>query len=235
MVGTFTIGHAARAIEDFLELLQIHAVEHVVDIRAFPGSRHNPQFGQDRLRDSLRNAGIEYTHLPSLGGRRRMPFTAASAAWRNASFRSYAEYLRTPEFAAGLEELVELASSRQVAIMCAEAVPWRCHRALVADALVARGIEVHDIMSATSAPAHRLPSFAHVEGTTVTYPATAPEPGSGEALQAEVDDGRARAEQVTEFQRRAFDGGDRQVEDQDAGRGLIGVDRVEQQAVVVAG
>jgi uncharacterized protein (DUF488 family) len=176
MVTIFTIGHSTRSIEDFLQLLQIHVVEHVVDIRAFPGSRSNPQFGQDQLRGSLGDAGIQYTHLASLGGRRRVPSTDASAAWRNASFRAYADYLQTPEFAAGLEELIEMGSRRQVVIMCAEAVPWRCHRSLVGDALLARGVEVRDIMSAAAAPAHKLTRFAHVDGTKVTYPASATEP-----------------------------------------------------------
>lgn len=179
MVTIFTIGHSTRSIEDFLQLLQIHAAEHVVDIRAFPGSRSNPQFGQDQLRSSLGDAGIQYTHLAALGGRRRVPSTDASSAWRNSSFRAYADYMQTPEFAAGLEELIELSSAHQVVIMCAEAVPWRCHRSLVGDALLARGIAVRDIFSATSAPAHQLTRFARVDGTKVTYPATATEPGAG--------------------------------------------------------
>ena len=179
MVTIFTIGHSTRSIEDFLQLLQIHHVEHVVDIRAFPGSRNNPQFGQDQLRGSLGDAGIQYTHLASLGGRRRVPSTDASLAWRNASFRAYADYLQTPEFAGGLEELIDMSAAHQVVIMCAEAVPWRCHRSLIGDALLARGIAVCDILSATSARAHQLTRFAHVDGTKVTYPATAPEPGDG--------------------------------------------------------
>ena len=168
----YTIGHSTRSIEEFVSLLHAYEVRLLVDIRTVPRSRHNPQFGRERLPDELADAGIRYLHLASLGGLRHSPASEVNAGWRNASFRSYADHMQTPEFAAGIDELMTLADSTCTAIMCAEAVPWRCHRSLVGDALIVRGVEVRDVMSATSAPEHRLTKFAHVNGTTITYPAT---------------------------------------------------------------
>jgi uncharacterized protein (DUF488 family) len=143
----------------------------VADVRTIPRSRHNPQFNRDTLPAALAAAGIEYRHLPALGGLRRTNPASPNAGWRNASFRGFADYMQTTEFVAGLDELLSLAQQWRVAIMCAEAVPWRCHRSLIADALFARGIPVEHIISPGHTQAHQLTPFACVEGTQVTYPA----------------------------------------------------------------
>jgi uncharacterized protein (DUF488 family) len=169
----FTIGHSTHPIEEFVDLLRAHGVAQVVDVRTVPKSRHNPQFGEDQLRQSLPSAGIAYLRLEALGGLRRATKDSINAAWKNASFRGYADYMQTNAFEAGLSELLELASQNPTAIMCAEAVPWRCHRSLIGDALLVRGVEVLDIMTAKSAKPHTLTSFAQADGTRVTYPATA--------------------------------------------------------------
>ena len=166
----FTIGHSTRAIEEFIELLQAHGVEQLIDIRTVPRSRRNPQFNREALPETLAAAGIDYLHMPSLGGLRHARPDSPNTAWQNASFRGYADYMQTPEFAAAIETLIQLGGDKQTAIMCAEAVPWRCHRSLVGDALTARGIPVEDIMSATRRQAHKLTAFARVEGTRVWYP-----------------------------------------------------------------
>ena len=175
MARIFTIGHSTHPIEEFIELLRAHGVEQIADVRTIAKSRHNPQFGQDQLEQSLPAAGIGYVRLEALGGLRHARKDSVNGAWRNASFRGYADYMQTPEFAAGIEELLQLAGKRQTAIMCAEAVPWRCHRSMVGDALVVRDVEVLDIFSGTSAKAHTLTSFAAVDGTAITYP-PGPEP-----------------------------------------------------------
>jgi uncharacterized protein (DUF488 family) len=167
----FTIGHSTRPIEEFINLLQAHGVEQLIDIRTIPRSRTNPQFNREALPESLAAAGIGYRHMPSLGGLRHARPDSLNTAWRNASFRGYADYMQTPEFAAAVEKLMALGRDKQTAVMCAEAVPWRCHRSLVGDALTARGIPVEDIMSATRRPLHTLTPFAQVEGTRVWYPA----------------------------------------------------------------
>jgi len=166
----FTIGHSTRPKEEFIGLLQAHGVELLIDIRTVPRSRRNPQFNREALPEPLADAGIGYLHMPSLGGLRHARPDSPNAAWQNASFRGYADYMQTPEFTAAIEELIQLGSDKQTAIMCAEAVPWRCHRSLVGDALMARGIAVEDIMSATRRQAHKLTPFARVEGTRVWYP-----------------------------------------------------------------
>jgi uncharacterized protein (DUF488 family) len=165
-----TIGHSTRALDKFIGLLQAHAVSRVVDVRTVPRSRHNPQFNQDSLPDSLKKAGLGYVHVPGLGGLRHAKRDSINVGWRNASFRGYADYMQTPEFERGLEELIQLAKQEQIAIMCAEALPWRCHRSLIADALLVRGIGTEDIMSLTHRSVHTLTSFAKVRGTSVTYP-----------------------------------------------------------------
>jgi uncharacterized protein (DUF488 family) len=167
----FTIGHSTRPLEEFIELLRINDVTLLADIRTIPKSRRNPQYWHDVLEASLSEAGIGYTYLPGLGGRRRTSVESINTAWRNASFRGYADHMQTEEFTAALEELIAISRDQVTAIMCAEAVPWRCHRSLVGDALVVRGIEVIDIMSATGNRPHVLRDFAHVEGTTIIYPA----------------------------------------------------------------
>jgi uncharacterized protein (DUF488 family) len=170
-VGTvFTVGHSTLPIERFLELLATYGIEQLADVRTVPRSRRNPQFGAEALRDSLQTAGIAYCPFRELGGLRKPRHDSPNAAWRNASFRGYADYMQTAEFEAGLIRLVELSRQRRTAIMCAEAVPWRCHRSLIADALSARDIAVVEILSATSYRAHALTPFARVSGTAVTYP-----------------------------------------------------------------
>jgi uncharacterized protein (DUF488 family) len=170
MPAIFTIGHSTHPIDQFVHLLHTHGVEQLIDIRTVPRSRTNPQFNRDTLPGSLQATGIGYLHMPALGGLRRARADSPNTAWRNASFRGYADYMQTPEFAAAIESLIELAGGRQVAIMCAEAVPWRCHRSLVADALSACGIPVEDILSAGRRQPHKLTPFARVEGTRVWYP-----------------------------------------------------------------
>lgn len=151
-------------------MLKSHGVETVADIRTVPRSRHNPQYDQSALPGLLADADLEYLLIKQLGGLRKTHSDSVNGGWRNSSFRGYADYMQTPDFLAGLEILVDLASRRRVAIMCAEAVPWRCHRSLVGDALLVRGIAVEDIMSATSRKPHLRTSFAHVDGKVITYP-----------------------------------------------------------------
>jgi uncharacterized protein (DUF488 family) len=166
-----TIGHSTRPLDEFMALLKAHAVTLVVDVRTIPRSRHNPQFDQDSLPDSLKKAGIGYVHVPGLGGLRHAKHNSVNAGWRNASFRGYADYMQTPEFEKQIEELIQLAKEHRIALMCAEAVPWRCHRSLIGDALTVRGIRTEDIMSLTQRRLHTLTPFAQVRGSTVTYPA----------------------------------------------------------------
>jgi uncharacterized protein (DUF488 family) len=166
-----TIGHSTRSIESFIEMLRAHGVKRVVDVRTIARSRTNPQFNREDLAQSLAEASIGYTHAAELGGLRHDRKDSLNTGWRNASFRGYADYMQTPEFEAAIESLIEAARREQVTIMCAEAVPWRCHRSLIGDALKVRGFDVEDIMSATRTQPHELTSFAKVEGTQVTYPA----------------------------------------------------------------
>jgi uncharacterized protein (DUF488 family) len=175
----WTIGHSTRPIEDFLALLERERIERLVDVRAFPGSRRYPQYNREALASSLADADIEYLHRPALGGRRRPPKDAPPSAWRNEGFRGYAAYMRTAEFHAALDELLARAAERRTVIMCSEAVPWRCHRTLISDALTARGVTVEHILDASTSP-HTLTSFAVVAGEEVTYP-----PSSDEAAGAQ--------------------------------------------------
>jgi uncharacterized protein (DUF488 family) len=168
-----TIGHSTHTLEEFIRLLQAHGATCVVDVRTVPRSRHNPQFNKDSLPQSLKPAGLGYVHTPGLGGLRHAKRDSPNMGWRNASFRGYADYMQTPEFAQSLEELIRLARQDRIVLMCAEAVPWRCHRSLIADALLVRGIRTEDIMSATRRQAHTLTPFAKVQGTAITYPAEA--------------------------------------------------------------
>jgi uncharacterized protein (DUF488 family) len=172
MTTIYTIGHSTRPIEELIDLLGAQQVTQLVDIRRIPRSRHNPQYAQDALRDSLEAAGIAYAYSKALGGLRSSRADSPNTAWRNKSFRNYADYMQTREFQAGVDELVELARSRPTAVMCAEAVPWRCHRSLVADALLVRGLAVRDIISDGTPAEHTLTSFAVVDGTDITYPGT---------------------------------------------------------------
>lgn len=170
-----TVGHSTRTIEEFIRLLQAHGATCVVDVRTVPRSRHNPQFNKESLPLSLKRAGLGYVHVPGLGGLRHAKLDSPNMGWRNASFRGYADYMQAPEFAQSLEELVRLANQDRIVLMCAEAVPWRCHRSLIADALLVRGIHTEDIMSATRRQVHTLTPFAKVRGTVITYPSEAPE------------------------------------------------------------
>jgi uncharacterized protein (DUF488 family) len=169
-VRIYTVGHSTRSIDELIELLRAFEITVLADIRTVPRSRHNPQFERGALEASLGAEGIRYVHVAELGGLRRASKDSPNMGWRNASFRGYADHMLTPAFAEGLATLRELADEGQVAIMCAEAVPWRCHRSLVADALTVRGVMVEHVTSATRASPHRLTPFAEVDGTRITYP-----------------------------------------------------------------
>jgi uncharacterized protein (DUF488 family) len=170
-LAIFTIGHSTRPIPEFIELLQSDGVVQLIDVRTIPKSRHNPQFNSDALAASLRTAHIRYVHMRELGGLRHARKDSINLGWRNASFRGYADYMQTDEFEAALARAIELAAAHPSALMCAEAVPWRCHRSLVADALLVCGIRVLEIVSATAPKEHTLTPFARVQGTKITYPA----------------------------------------------------------------
>jgi uncharacterized protein (DUF488 family) len=169
-MAVFTIGHSNRPVEDFVAILQAHRIERLIDIRTVPRSGHNPQFNRDALPGSLRQAGIAYLHMPTLGGLRHPRKDSINSAWRNDSFRGYADYMQTAEFENALDELIAIASRERTAIMCAESVPWRCHRSLVADALTARGEKVEHIMSESKRTRHSMTAFARLENGRVTYP-----------------------------------------------------------------
>jgi uncharacterized protein (DUF488 family) len=168
----YTIGHSTRAVDEFIELLRAHHVRQLVDVRTVPRSRHNPQFGQDQLGPALEAAGIHYVHMPALGGLRHSRRDSINTAWRNLSFRGYADYMQTQPFAEAVDALVTLAREQPTAIMCAEAVPWRCHRSLIADALLVRDVDAEEITSLSRTQPHKLTPWAHVAGNTITYPAT---------------------------------------------------------------
>lgn len=166
----YTIGHSTHPIDEFVGILKAYEIQQLVDVRTVPGSRHNPQFSKAELEVSMPASGIRYVHMPELGGLRKATKDSVNMGWRNASFRNYADYMQTEAFASGITKLIELASEHTTAIMCAEAVPWRCHRSLIGDAVLVRGIEVMDIMSEKSSRPHELTSFAKVDGVEVTYP-----------------------------------------------------------------
>lgn len=166
----FTVGHSTHPIEVFLEMLAAHGIRQLADVRTIPQSRHNPQFSRDALAAALTARGISYRHLPGLGGLRHPRKDSINTGWKNASFRGYADYMQTPQFADGLRELLAFAAARPTAIMCAEAVPWRCHRSLIADALLARGVAVEHILSKAGSKPHAFTPFAKIDGETVTYP-----------------------------------------------------------------
>lgn len=166
----WTVGHSTHPIEEFIAMLLEYKIKLLADVRTVPRSRMNPQFNSDVLPDSLAAFDIRYTHLKDLGGLRHTNKASINTAWRNASFRGYADYMQTPEFDAAVGNLIKLAKKQHTAIMCAEAVPWRCHRSLIGDALLVRGVEVLDIFSIDEIKPHSLTNFAKVEGTTITYP-----------------------------------------------------------------
>lgn len=173
MATIFTIGHSTREIDEFIELLTAHKITQLVDIRTIPKSRHNPQYMQNTLKKNLKKHKIEYVYVSKLGGLRPAVKNSINDAWRNKSFRNYADYMQTDEFKQGLNELVTLSQKASTAIMCAEAVPWRCHRSLVSDALLVRNIPVEEIISSGNTRPHTMTSFAVVEGTKVHYPKSA--------------------------------------------------------------
>lgn len=174
----YTIGHSTRPQAELIDLLHHYSVATLADVRTVPRSRHNPQYNTDVLAEDLPRNGIAYVHLPRLGGLRRgLGSASPNTGWRNASFRGYADYMQTEEFARGLDELQALTAGGPVALMCAEAVPWRCHRSLIADALLVRGVVAHDIQSRTRADAHKLTPFARVVGERITYPGPPSEEG----------------------------------------------------------
>lgn len=166
----YTVGHSTHPIDEFAELLTAHGVQRIIDIRTVPKSRHNPQYGIDQLEANLGEHGLGYRRIEALGGLRHTTKDSPNTGWRNTSFRGYADYMQTGSFAEGMDELTASAAKEVVAIMCAEAVPWRCHRSMVGDALLVRGWEVLDIFSPKQAKPHTLTSFAQVDGTTITYP-----------------------------------------------------------------
>ena len=172
MKTLYTIGHSTRTIEEFLELLKAHHIQEIVDVRTVPQSRHNPQFGQDQLQTALAQAGIAYTHLKKLGGLRHPSSDSINLGWQNLSFRGYADYMATPEFQQGLQDLEDRAAKKTVAIMCAEALWWRCHRSLIADVLTVHGWQVLHIQSRKTARPHELTSFLKLEDGELTYPAS---------------------------------------------------------------
>lgn len=166
-----TVGHSTRSFDEFLSLVQSADINLLLDVRRYPASRRYPQFNRENLTQSLRAHSIDYVHEPDLGGRRSATADSRNLFWRNASFRAYADYMNSPEFHAALERLLQAAEVKNVAVMCAEAVPWRCHRQLIADALVARGHEVRHILSDSRIDTHELNPGAVIAGDgTVHYP-----------------------------------------------------------------
>lgn len=194
----YTIGHSTRELPAFLDLLREHGVKQVVDIRTIPRSRHNPQYNLENMAADLPAAGLRYIHLEGLGGLRHARRDSPNAAWHNASFRGFADYMQRPEFGRALTRLLGLAAARPTAIMCAEAVPWRCHRSLVSDALLVRGVRVEHIISGRRAQEHSLTPFARVDGESVTYPGIPPgiKNGDGARHEASSLSGQTRKPQL---------------------------------------
>jgi uncharacterized protein (DUF488 family) len=179
----YTIGHSTHPIDEFIGILQAHGIRQLVDVRTIPRSRHNPQFNRENLPASLETVDIAYQHMPGLGGLRHPQRDSINTGWRNAGFRGFADYMQTSEFQENLEKLMDLSSVAPTTIMCAEAVPWRCHRSLIADALMVRGIQVQEILTAAKSQPHLITAFAKVDGTQITYPRA----GDGGNLQLTFD------------------------------------------------
>ncbi len=169
-MSVLTIGHSTRSIDEFLKILKSHPIEILLDVRTVPKSRHVPHFNSDALKAALHKQGIEYQHQKKLGGLRKPIKDSVNLGWRNASFRGFADYMQTDEFWEALQDLIEVFQERRVVLMCAEAVPWRCHRSLIADALLVKKVEVSHIISETSSPPHELTPFAVIQGERITYP-----------------------------------------------------------------
>jgi uncharacterized protein (DUF488 family) len=166
----FTIGHSTRPIDEFINILKALDIKLVADVRTIPKSRHNPQFNGDALAKSLKESGLDYVHMTRLGGLRHPMKNSHNRAWKNDSFRGFADYMQTEDFEIGLAELLEKAQKQQTVVLCAEAVPWHCHRSLIGDALLVRGVKVVDIISESTRRDHALTPWAAVNGTRVTYP-----------------------------------------------------------------
>ena len=166
----FTIGHSIRTLEEFVQLLKVYNVNLLVDVRTVPRSRHNPQFNKETLPASLKQDGIRYIHMPEIGGLRHPKRDSINLAWENSGFRGYADYMQTQEFTDNLLKIVALARENCLALMCAEALPWRCHRNLLSDALVVHHVKVEHIIGKDSTINHQLTEFAQIEGTKITYP-----------------------------------------------------------------
>ena len=166
----FTIGHSTRTIAEFIEIIKAYGIKQVVDIRTIPRSRFTPQFNEDTIRENLKAVKIGYLHMKGLGGLRHALKDSLNRGWKNASFRGFADYMQTVDFDESLEKLIETAAKRATVIMCAEAVPWRCHRSLVGDALLVHGVQVRDIMSVNSSRDHTLTPWAKVTGEQIIYP-----------------------------------------------------------------
>ncbi len=192
----FTIGHSTKALQEFINTVETFGIGKIVDIRTIPRSRHNPQFNKETLPADLKVAGISYIHMPGLGGLRHTKRDSPNKGWRNASFRGFADYMQTTDFEENLRKLAELATKELVAIMCAETLPWRCHRSLIADALSVRGFEVEHIMSREKSQRHRLTPWIKIEGTKITYPAKAEENISVKAFVGSAEGKSTRFEEL---------------------------------------
>ena len=166
----YTVGHSTHDLSDFIEILKAYKIETIVDIRSLPGSNRFPQYNREELEKSLPKEGIAYLHIKNLGGLRKGSKESINMGWRNKSFRNYADYMQTDEFKDGIKELLSVAKESTTCIMCAEAVPWRCHRSLIGDALLVRKIKVINIFSKTNEQLHKLTPFAKVKGKIITYP-----------------------------------------------------------------
>jgi len=166
----FTIGHSTRTLDEFINLAKTFGVTLIIDVRTVPRSRHNPQFNKETLPNDLKATNIKYLHMPEIGGLRHPKHDSENLAWRNSSFRGYADYMQTQEFTDNLLRIIALARENCLALMCAEALPWRCHRSLISDALVARHVKVKHLINATRCINHEINQIAHVEGTKITYP-----------------------------------------------------------------
>jgi uncharacterized protein (DUF488 family) len=165
-----TVGHSTRTLEEFIDILRVYGVTLLVDVRTVPHSRHNPQFNKEVLPNGLKPYGVRYIHMPEIGGLRHPKHDSVNMAWKNSGFRGYADYMQTQEFTDNLLKIISLARENRLALMCAEALPWRCHRSLISDALVVRHVKVEHIIGKESVINHHLTEFAHVEGTKITYP-----------------------------------------------------------------
>jgi len=201
-----TIGHSTRPIGEFIDLLQRHGVERLADVRTIPRSRHNPQFNREALANSLKDSGIDYAHIKELGGLRHPRPDSVNTGWRNASFRGYADYMQTPDFDQALDRLLKLCADKRCAVMCAEALPWRCHRSLLADALAARGVAVEHIMSGSRRDIHHLTPFARIQNGKVVYPKPEENARRGRPVhrQAELKFGEAEPSMPSKKRRTKF-------------------------------